>query len=166
MPATCTTLRGLTQALGHMNQTRSLRHDIVCTLLATAAGSVSVGIYGLVLGRLQPQRACHRATVAVLRFHGYLHSHHFARGDTNRSLHHQKAQRFEILNVSVGLSFRCHSTHRSCCLHQPGQESQSVGRTDRDRHICRCIPPGALPPPSRGLTTRSSRARFAASTLR
>lgn len=33
-----------------MNQTRSLRHDIVCTLLATAAGSVSVGIYGLVLG--------------------------------------------------------------------------------------------------------------------
>ena len=33
-----------------MNQTRSLRHDIVCTLLATAAGSVSISIYGLVLG--------------------------------------------------------------------------------------------------------------------
>lgn len=33
-----------------MNQTRSLRQDIVCTLLATTAGSVSVSIYGLVRG--------------------------------------------------------------------------------------------------------------------
>lgn len=35
-----------------MNQTRSLRQDIICTLLATAAGSVSVSIYGLARGNV------------------------------------------------------------------------------------------------------------------